>query len=120
MTNVITRHLNANDLQKQPFIEKYPFILAFSLGLLPAVFWLWFWLKEDRHPESAKMITLSFVGGMLAVVLVLPFQQFVGNYISGENQRSLPLRKREEVQKVPWKMIYNSVSTNTTKRNDTR
>ncbi len=69
-----------------PFIEKYPFILAFSLGLLPAVFWLWFWLKEDRHPESAKMITLSFVGGMLAVVLVLPFQQFVGNYISGENQ----------------------------------
>ena len=38
------------------FIQKYPFILAFILGLIPALIWLWFWLKEDIHPEPAKMI----------------------------------------------------------------
>ncbi len=65
------------------FIEKYPFILAFLLGLIPAFIWLWFWLKEDRHPEPHKMITLAFLGGMLSVVLVLPFQKIVYEYIHG-------------------------------------
>jgi RsiW-degrading membrane proteinase PrsW (M82 family) len=59
------------------FIKQYPFILAFLLGLLPALLWLWFWIKEDSHPEPLKMITLSFLGGMLAVIFVLPFQKIV-------------------------------------------
>jgi RsiW-degrading membrane proteinase PrsW (M82 family) len=70
------------------FIEKYPFVLAFLLGLIPALVWLWFWLKEDVHPESAKMLTLSFLGGMLAVVLVLPLQTLVYKIISNENYLS--------------------------------
>ena len=63
------------------FTEEYPFILAFILGIIPALVWLWFWLKEDSHPEPAKMITLSFLGGMLAVVLVLPIQMIIHTYI---------------------------------------
>ncbi|KKR45403.1 MAG: hypothetical protein UT81_C0014G0020 [Parcubacteria group bacterium GW2011_GWA2_40_14] len=59
------------------FIQQYPFILAFLLGLVPALFWLWFWLKEDIHPEPLKMITLSFLGGMLAVLFVLPLEQLI-------------------------------------------
>jgi RsiW-degrading membrane proteinase PrsW (M82 family) len=39
------------------------------------LFWLWFWLKEDLHPEPARMITLSFLGGMLAVLITLPLQK---------------------------------------------
>jgi RsiW-degrading membrane proteinase PrsW (M82 family) len=66
-------------------ITKYPFILAFLLGLIPALIWLWFWLKEDLHPEPAKMVTLSFLGGMLAVVVVLPIQQFIYPYIIGKD-----------------------------------
>ncbi len=58
-------------------IESYPFIIAFVLALIPALIWLWFWLKEDRHPEPVKMITLSFLGGMVAVLFVLPFQQMI-------------------------------------------
>ena len=64
------------------FLQQYPFILAFILGLLPALVWLWFWLKEDTHPEPAKMITLSFLGGMFAVLLVLPLQKIVYYYFS--------------------------------------
>lgn len=64
------------------FIEKYPFILSFILGIIPAFIWLWFWLKEDKHPEPVKMITLAFLGGMLSVFLVLPFQHFVCSHAS--------------------------------------
>jgi RsiW-degrading membrane proteinase PrsW (M82 family) len=70
------------------FIEKYPFVLAFLLGIIPALIWLWFWLKEDTHPEPAKMLTLSFLGGMLAVILVLPLQSLVYKIINSENYLS--------------------------------
>ncbi len=56
-------------------IQQYPFIIAFLCGLVPALVWLFFWIKEDTHPEPPKMITLSFVGGMVAVLLVIPFQK---------------------------------------------
>ncbi len=73
------------------FLEKYPYILAFILGLIPALIWLWFWLKEDLHPEPAKMITLSFLGGMLAVAFVLPLQKLVYDYIQNEATLSFVL-----------------------------
>jgi len=44
--------------------------ISFSIigGILPAVLWLWFWLKEDkRQPEPKHRIALSFICGMLAV-----------------------------------------------------
>ncbi len=64
------------------FIEKYPFVLSFLLGLIPALVWIWFWLKEDAHPEPAKNLTLSFVGGMASVIFVLPVQTVVYNHFS--------------------------------------
>ncbi len=73
------------------FIEKYPFILAFLLGLVPALIWLWFWLKEDRHPEPHKMITLSFVGGMATVLFVFPLQKLVYNHLGGDEFWSFTL-----------------------------
>lgn len=73
------------------FLEKYPFILAFLLGLIPALVWMWFWLKEDSHPEPAKMITLSFLGGMLAVLFVLPLQQLIYDHIREQNLLSFSL-----------------------------
>ena len=58
------------------FLQQYPFILAFILGFVPALVWLWFWLTEDRdHPEPKRMIALAFFVGCLTVLLVLPFQK---------------------------------------------
>lgn len=46
-------------------------------GILPALVWLYFWLKEDsRCPEPRHLIVLAFVAGMIAVPLVLPFQKW--------------------------------------------
>jgi len=85
------------------FLQNYPFILSFILGLLPALIWLWFWLKEDSHPEPAKMITLSFLGGMLAVLLVLPLEKLVYFYIKDPNLISFILwASIEEIAKFAF------------------
>ncbi|MFZ2620983.1 MAG: PrsW family glutamic-type intramembrane protease [Minisyncoccia bacterium] len=82
------------------FLEEYPFILAFLLGLIPALVWMWFWLKEDSHPEPAKMLTLSFLGGMLAVLVSLKLQELVYHYIKNQEVLSFTLWATiEEVSK---------------------
>lgn len=53
-------------------------IYALLGGMLPALLWLFFWLREDRKsPEPDGLILKTFLLGMLAVVLVLPFQKGV-------------------------------------------
>jgi protease PrsW len=73
------------------FIQNYPFIVAFILGLIPAMVWLWFWLKEDIHPEPAKMLTLAFLGGILSVLVVLPLQKIVYDHVINHNFISFTL-----------------------------
>lgn len=47
-------------------------------GVLPALLWLWFWLKEDRlHPEPKARIIMVFIAGMVSVFFVLPLEKFV-------------------------------------------
>jgi RsiW-degrading membrane proteinase PrsW (M82 family) len=47
-------------------------------GVLPAILWLWFWLKEDSlHPEPKSRIILVFIGGMASVFVVLPLEKLV-------------------------------------------
>ena len=55
--------------------------IAFVGGMLPALLWLWFWLHEDRHPEPKKFIALSFLGGMLSVPLVIPFEHYAQTWL---------------------------------------
>lgn len=51
-------------------------------GVVPALFWLWFWLKEDRvHPEPKKKIALVFVLGAVSVFLVIPVERFVFDFL---------------------------------------
>ncbi len=52
--------------------------LSLMGGVLPALFWLWFWLKEDRlHPEPRSKIIIVFLCGMASVFLVLPIEKFI-------------------------------------------
>ncbi len=56
-----------------------PQVLLYALlgGILPAIFWLWFWLKEDsRRPEPTGLIMLSFIAGMFAVIIVYPIEKW--------------------------------------------
>ena len=44
------------------------------LGLLPSFAWLFFFLKEDAHPEPKKMIALVFIAGLFSTFLALGLQ----------------------------------------------
>jgi len=57
---------------------------AFFGGLLPSIIWLYFLLKEDaRHPEPKALLALTFVAGMAAVPLALPFEHYVQEHLQG-------------------------------------
>lgn len=59
-------------------------LLSISVGVFPALLWLWFWLKEDRiNPEPRQVLAYCFLGGMVSVLFVLPLQAIV--YKGGYN-----------------------------------
>src|SRR3989344_4144269 len=62
-----------------------PLILVAVLGgVLPALLWLFFWLREDRcEPEPKRYIIFAFLAGMIAVPLVLPLERQAMHYFSG-------------------------------------
>jgi RsiW-degrading membrane proteinase PrsW (M82 family) len=64
------------------FIKSNPIIFAGVFGIIPAIVWLWFWLKEDIHPEPTKLIIFCFLGGMLSVFVALPLQHAAQNLTS--------------------------------------
>lgn len=50
-------------------------------GLVPALLWLWFWLREDSaHPEPRGLIAVTFIAGMLSVILTIPIQKAAFNF----------------------------------------
>ena len=62
------------------------FAIALLAGLIPALFWLWFWLREDKaRPEPKALIASAFIAGMLIVPLVIPLQQFAMERFAGQN-----------------------------------
>ncbi len=76
------------------------FAYALLSGILPALLWLWFWLKEDNlHPEPRKMLFLAFMVGMIAVPLVIPLQKIVNEYTRDQNVMYLLWAAIEELAK---------------------
>ena len=63
-------------------------MLFFALigGVLPAIFWLWFWLKEDAlHPEPRGLIILSFLVGMLATASAYPIEKYAATNLAASD-----------------------------------
>jgi RsiW-degrading membrane proteinase PrsW (M82 family) len=58
---------------------------AFLGGLLPALVWLYFLLREDsRCPEPRSLIIIAFLAGMFSVLVVLPFETIARTiFVSG-------------------------------------
>ena len=57
-------------------MESTIFVIAFVAGLIPAIFWVWFWLREDSlKPEPYFLIAITFIAGMAVVPMALPLQR---------------------------------------------
>ncbi len=64
-------------------------IIIFSLigGIVPALFWLLFWIREDRlRPEPKSALLSAFIGGILAVLLALFFELIIYYLLVDANQ----------------------------------
>lgn len=73
---------------------------AFLGGLLPALLWLYFLLREDsRCPEPRLMILITFLAGMVAVPLVLPLEQLASTRFMGGLPMVVSWAAIEEVAK---------------------
>ena len=67
-------------------MEATHFAIAFLAGLVPALFWVWFWLREDNEkPEPYFLIAISFIAGMAVVPMALPLQKLALDIYSGAN-----------------------------------
>jgi len=77
-------------------------IFAILGGALPAIFWLWFWLKEeDEAPtEPTGLIILSFILGGIMVMLAIWVERYSLNYILDSNTQVVAWAAIEEVLKM--------------------
>jgi len=69
-------------------------VLIFALlgGIVPALFWLWFWIREDRlKPEPKSALLSAFIGGIIAVLLALFFELLI-YYLLVDANMSVDLR----------------------------
>ena len=74
--------------------------IAFIGGIVPAVLWLWFWLREDRkNPEPRGLLTIVFIVGMATVLIVLPMQKMVQNFAFAETWELVVWASIEEIMK---------------------
>ena len=74
--------------------------LAILLGVGPALFWLWFWLKEDNQkPEPKGLIAILFIIGMISVAFVIPIQKLIQNTVTSPEWKTIGWASVEEIIK---------------------
>jgi len=76
-------------------------LLAIISGAIPAIFWLWFWLKEededDREPRG--LIIISFLLGALTVFVAIWLEKSTLPYIKDNNTQVVVWAAIEEMLK---------------------
>jgi RsiW-degrading membrane proteinase PrsW (M82 family) len=73
---------------------------ALLSGVLPALLWLWFWLKEDNlHPEPKGLIFGTFLAGCVAVFFAIFLEKFVQEIAMSESSRYIAWAAIEEIIK---------------------
>ncbi|MCI5051404.1 MAG: PrsW family intramembrane metalloprotease [Candidatus Pacebacteria bacterium] len=80
-------------------------------GILPALLWLFFWLREDRfQPEPRGLLILTFIAGALVVFLITPFEQFAKSFGLVGTEKILFFATIEEIAKfaVVFLIDFNS------------
>jgi RsiW-degrading membrane proteinase PrsW (M82 family) len=76
-------------------------LFAIISGAIPAIFWLWFWLKEededDREPRG--LIVISFILGALTVFVAVWLEKSTLPYIKDNNTQVVVWAAIEEMLK---------------------
>ncbi|ETB63665.1 MAG: hypothetical protein O210_OD1C00001G0126 [Parcubacteria bacterium RAAC4_OD1_1] len=77
-------------------------LIAILSGAIPAIFWLWFWLKQedDEKPEPVGLIILSFFIGSFLVFIAIWLERYSLNFISNERTKIIIWASIEELIKL--------------------
>ena len=78
------------------------FLFAILGGAVPAIFWLWFWLKEEdsEDPEPIGLIVLSFIIGGILVLLAISIEKYSLGFISNKSTQIVAWATIEEILKL--------------------
>ena len=76
-------------------------LLAILSGTIPAIFWLWFWLKEEdsEDHEPTGLIIISFILGSLIVFIAIWCEKYSLNFIKDKNTQTIVWAGIEEILK---------------------
>jgi len=82
------------------FNENQNLILAIITGIVPALIWLWFWLRQDREkPEPGWLLFLCFITGMLSTFFAIPLEKLAQKLIFNEQIQIIAWASIEEIIK---------------------
>jgi RsiW-degrading membrane proteinase PrsW (M82 family) len=88
---------------------KEPKIFLFAVlgGVVPAIFWLWFWLGEEDGDEQEPMglIAISFILGGLLVLIAIWLEKYSLNFIKDSTTQTVLWAAIEELLKFIGVMI---------------
>jgi RsiW-degrading membrane proteinase PrsW (M82 family) len=86
----------------QLFSDPKIFLYALLGGALPALFWLWFWLKEEdpQSPEPRGLITASFVMGCIMVFVAVWLEKYSLHFVTDNTTQIILWAAIEEVLKL--------------------
>jgi len=78
------------------------FLLAILSGAIPAIFWLWFWLREEDREEKEPigLIIISFIVGGLFVFLAVWLEKYSAQLIVNNNVQIIIWATIEELLKL--------------------
>jgi len=75
-------------------------ILALIGGIIPSLFWLWFWLREDKEkPEPKGVLLICFIIGMASVIFILPIEKLIQSSTSSNEWQIIGWASVEELIK---------------------
>lgn len=82
-------------------------LLAILSGAIPAIFWLWFWLKEEdvESREPIGLIVISFIIGGLLVFVAIWLEKYSLNFIHDGNTQIIIWSGIEELLKFLGVMV---------------
>lgn len=84
------------------------FLFAILGGVVPAIFWLWFWLKEEDdgdEQEPIGLIAISFILGGLLVLVAIWLEKYSLNFIKDSTTQTVLWAAIEELLKFIGVMI---------------
>ncbi len=81
-------------------------LYALLASIIPAFIWLIFWLREDAiHPEPRWLIGVSFIGGILSVVIAIFGEKYIFDMVADQNLRYTLWAALEEIIKFVTVLI---------------